>query len=501
MGDRVLSNSQKIIWDCAQFSAATVVSQGVGLIRALIIPVLLSPGQLGIWNLMNVVVAYGGNGHLGLLHGMNKMIPTLRGQGQDQLSEVTKDSAFWFNVFLSSGWLGFVLLASLVVSTNYAAPLRITAVIIFLLGLFNYFYSLLRADSRFQIISIGVGGLSILTVILIGGFGYFLPDPLEGALLGFAAAYGMIVLYWFLTGKYHFIFRINRRTLIQAFVMGFPLLALGLLDSLLLSVDRWVIVSTLGETKLGYYALCIMASNLIGLVPVSIASVLYPRMLERYGSDGNPSVMRSLFDGPTRAVTAFMGLLIGGCVLTLPVLIRFLLPEYIPSIPLLNILLPAVFFYASTFIAGNFIVAINRQKFLIVIQVLAILSAIVLDLIVVKMGYGVIGVAWSTAVVYAIYGCGYMFMAAYFVFEQGMERVRFLIDIYGIFMAMALGLVFVLNVFPVGETFGTALLFSTFQFAIFAVILCPAIWWSNRHGDLISIVRELVIKRLKGTRF
>jgi len=102
-----------------------------------------------------------------------------------------------------------------------------------------------------------------------------------------------------------------------------------------------------GETRrsmLGYYALSIMASNMIALVPGSIASVLYPKMLERYGTVGNPLALCGLFAGPMRAMAALMSVLIGCSVLLLPFLIRFFLPKYVPSISLLNILLIAAFF-------------------------------------------------------------------------------------------------------------------------------------------------------------
>lgn len=92
------SERGQIIQDSARYLFATLAGQGFGLIRSVMIPVLLNPSQLGIWNLMNVVVGYGGNAHMGILHGMNKLIPMLRGQGALAEVEQIKDSAFWISI-------------------------------------------------------------------------------------------------------------------------------------------------------------------------------------------------------------------------------------------------------------------------------------------------------------------------------------------------------------------------------------------------------------------
>ena len=88
------SGRRKIIKDSSKFLAATVLAQGIGMIRGLMMPVLFNPAQLGIWNLMGVIIGYGGNATFGLVHGMNKAIPLLRGQGNEVGSEEVKDSVF-----------------------------------------------------------------------------------------------------------------------------------------------------------------------------------------------------------------------------------------------------------------------------------------------------------------------------------------------------------------------------------------------------------------------
>ncbi|MDD5492141.1 MAG: hypothetical protein PHV60_05625, partial [bacterium] len=248
-----------------------------------------------------------------------------------------------------------------------------------------------------------------------------------------------------------------------------------------------------GATMVGYYAIGILVSNLIGLIPGSIASVLYPKMLERFGATGNPTTLMSLLDGPVRVVVMLMSLLIGGCILILPLLIKFFLPKYLPSIPFLGILVSAAFFFGAASVPGNFIIAVNKQKPLIAIQVAAILLAVAMDFVAVQMGWGLIGVAWSTACAYMVYGGGYMFLAAYFAFERRAEMTRFLVDVYALFAAMVLGLVLAVTLIPDGEAIRAAIAFTTLRSLLFIAILLPALWWCNRDGKVMAVIRNELV--------
>ena len=90
-----MDERKQIFKDSTQYLVSTVLAQGVGLFRSLVLPVLLGPAQLGIWNLMNVVIGYGANVHLGILHGLNKKVPMLRGLGNAREFDELKDSVYW----------------------------------------------------------------------------------------------------------------------------------------------------------------------------------------------------------------------------------------------------------------------------------------------------------------------------------------------------------------------------------------------------------------------
>ena len=484
------SERGQIIQDSVRYLFATIAGQGFGLIRGVMIPVLFSPAQLGIWNLMNVILGYAGNAHLGILHGMNKLVPMLRGQSQAVQVATVRDSVFWVNLSLATLAASGVTVASFIAPSTYAPSLRITAVIVWLLLIFYYLFSLLRADNRFGLVSAGVTGLSALTTVLVLVCGFLSADHLQGAFIGLAGAYGMVVAFWLWKSRYRYTFQVDLSAVRRTLTLGVPLIVLGVLETVFLSVDRWVIVARLSETQLGYYALGIMASNMITLIPGSVASVVYPRMLERFGTSGEPMSLRGLLIGPTRAVATLMAILIGGAVLILPSIIRFFLPKYAPSIPVLMLLIPGAFFCATASIPASFVTAINKQHWLMAIQGVCIGLGLILSITFVSLGWGILGVAVSTFVTYVVYGVGYIVLSARFAVRTRIEIARFLGQVFTPFFAMALALVLGLLIVPAGGTLGDEVLRIAGCMVLMATALALALWWTNRDGEVMAVVRE-----------
>src|SRR3972149_809245 len=67
-----------------QLFSASIVGQGMGLVRSMVLTVFFSPAQLGVWNFLHVIFGYGANAHLGILSGMNKLVPRYLAQGEDE---------------------------------------------------------------------------------------------------------------------------------------------------------------------------------------------------------------------------------------------------------------------------------------------------------------------------------------------------------------------------------------------------------------------------------
>jgi PST family polysaccharide transporter len=486
------SNHRQTIKDSGKYLTANIFAQGLGLVRAIVLPVLFNPAQLGIWNLMNVVINYGAISHLGLLHGMNKAIPFLSGQGKPEEVERIKDSVFWLNLVFGVVAGGILWIVAATLSAGYSLNLKIVAWIVFLQMIFLYFFSLLRADNRFGLVSRGIAGQSLLSTALILLLGFGLADSLSGALLGVALAFLLIVGYWLWKARYHFSLQLRWQSVGSAFALGLPLIILGLLDMVFMSVDRWVIAAKLGETQLGYYALAFMAANLLYLVPVAVANVLYPQMLERFATAGDYQGVSGLLLVPLRALAVLMLVLVGGATIALPLFIQLFLPKYLPSIPIIEILIPAAYLISFSTVGGNYLVAVNRQRVLMPIQIVATLFSLLLDFILLRAGYGVLGVAWGTAAGYLLYGSSYLLASAYLAMGNKSEALRFLASLLMPFLSMVIAMALANRFVPLGVTPAEYCWSAVWKSILVAALLFPAIWVANRKENWVGVMRTEV---------
>jgi hypothetical protein len=84
---------RKIIKHSSHYVSTSLIGQGIGFLRAILMPVLFTPSQLGIWNFMNLILSYTPHAQLGLMHGLNKGIPLMREDNVMHVSVWKKKSA------------------------------------------------------------------------------------------------------------------------------------------------------------------------------------------------------------------------------------------------------------------------------------------------------------------------------------------------------------------------------------------------------------------------
>jgi len=152
-------------------------------------------------------------------------------------------------------------------------------------------------------------------------------------------------------------------------------------------------VANLGVTMLGYYALGIMVNNMISLIPGSVASTLYPKMLERFALRKDPSDSANLLLIGLRLSAIVMLITICEVSFGLPVFIKICLPKYLPSVLIVKVLVLGSFFYSLSTIVGIYLVSVNRQRSLIFIQAILIGLSIILYSVVLKLKFGILAVA------------------------------------------------------------------------------------------------------------
>lgn len=451
-------------------------------------PIIFNPSQLGIWNFMNLILSYSSHAQLGLMHGLNKAIPLSKG---DELEETKiRNSIFWLNLALSTVASVSVFLFSFFIENSYKFPLRILSIIFFLQMLYYYYYSLLRAKAKFILISNGILFTSTLTTFLVLALSYLFLDPIMGALIGLGLSIFIVLIYWHVKSNYVFKFNFNLKTIKKCFIMGLPILAIGLLDSFAVSIDRMFIAINLSETQLGYYALGIMMSGILSIIPGSVASVLYTSMLERYSLNEDPKDVRNLLLGPMRVLWTLMIIIIAIILIILPLLIQLYLPKYIESISTVQILIIGSFFMSASYLPGQFLIAVNKQKLIIVIQLIICIIVSIVDYFCIHYGYGFLGVAIGTITGYSIYGIGYTSIALNLIFDDKKEILKYLFWLILPLLTLFLTFMFVNCLFNFLPNEKPQLLFSIIKLIIVLFATLLSVWIVNKDGVVFHFFKN-----------
>lgn len=354
------------LWgDTFWMSAAGLVSAGLCIVRALLLPKIINdPAHYGLLLIINLIVGYGAYANLGVTLGIYRQIPYLRGVGIDE-EEIAR---------LRNSSFGFVLLMGLV-----------TVISVFLLG-----WTQIKSGTTLGFIILGAGAALVplrnLTAILtnlyqadqrfrslavLGFFYFFLSVGLTllGAhLFGVIGAAGALIIvelifvitYWIRLG-YRLIPKLNWGKIWRVMRVGLPLTLIVFLRFGLESVDKVFIARFVGGVDRGFLNLAATVGMLVILIPGKLGVVLNPELARSTGAGDRSALKRRLVR--YTEVTAFVGALVAGlAVIGSRTVLAAWLPNYAPSIALIALYAPRMAFHSIIQVAGNTLVHLLIEK-------------------------------------------------------------------------------------------------------------------------------------------
>ena len=385
------------------FTGSTLALQGSRLGVGLVAARLLGPTTYGWWNALSMVLTYGVVVHGGVLYGFLRDVPLFKGKGDFQQVELTRRVAW-----------GIVLCTSLLVSlamgvfaavgpmpATLRASVASMALLFFVWQLYDYLTRYLKSDRRFVWASYQQFAFAGLLVLLAVPMTFLL--RLEGYMLGQAAV--TVVISVLIARRLPFSFKPKTdwretRRLVRS---GAPILVSGLLGGLLITVDRFVILSVLGVTELGHYSLTIMVVGFGSLVTSTMATQMYPRMAEEFGRTGDYSTLRTWVLRQATITTAVTVIIVGAIYLLLPSVVQRLLPAYVPGVSAAMIILIKLLFVPLESALGNFLVVVGKQGYGMLALAVAVGVNAGLAVILAKAGMGIRGVALASMVTFVGY--------------------------------------------------------------------------------------------------
>jgi O-antigen/teichoic acid export membrane protein len=496
-----MDKTKKFFNDVVFYSASTFFSNILNFITGIVIRRILQPALMGLFNEMMLIFDYARYSHLGIIDSLDRELPYFYGRKDYKRVELLRDIGFTIclmvTLCISAGILAASFFIKVTNSRLFVNGVRIVALMI-IFRLINSLYIVLnRSRNRFSIISkytviIAVADV-IIKVILVIKFGLY--GLLWASLLTWII--GLLYFYKASGEKFRFVLSIPFYEVRRLFKIGFPIFIMGFVAMTLTSIDRIMIIKLLDAERLGFYTIALMVSSYMLQLPSLVYGVIFPRFYQAYGEKQNIFEIKELFMKPTMVFAYFFPVFTGLVILALPLLIRYLLPAYMPGLLPAYLLLLGYSFISLVNMSGYLLIALNKQVKMIVIGVICIFIGIILNwLFIRKFNLELTGVAIGTSITFFVYTTiltAYAFMN---YTKKIFAHLKFFMELYFPFFWVLI-LLATLRAF-VFKTSGDILkdvYIISFKGLIFVLCCIPLVLYANKKTAILTLLKGTYLKK------
>ena len=398
---------RKFVRDSVGFAFSQYLVRLLNLIRGLVAARLLGPAAYGAWSALLLLFDYGGCAPLGTYQGLDRVVPARIVDGDPRQLERAKRSGL-FNVMLLSGIYAAICLAYFARSGGQIrtawglAGIALTLGCVAMTNLSLYHLTLMRSHGNIGAVSVWFLLQSVIGVVLglalIPAFGAW------GLLWGWVAGTAVATLSAMWRG--HAVVPLTMapsRDSLDLLAVGFPMFMYALSGFLMRSLDRVIILRFLGTEPLGLYALGVSAVTFLLTLPDAVAYVLYPRLVRRYRESGDdPAAIRGQVEQAVRILAVGTPALCAIAYLGANDVVEWFLPRFHEGVPALRILCFSAAGLALANLASIVLTTLGRQLLLVPVALGMRLLGVFLDLLAIRLGQGIRGVAWATFVTFVI---------------------------------------------------------------------------------------------------
>lgn len=385
-------------------SASTLLLQTSRFLTLLLIARWLGPEKFGTWNMLNLILIYGSFINFGVLNAMNREVPFYNGRGSFEKSNYISNLSWTFSLFTAMIFcvVSLIVLEFTSLDKDISTPLKLVIMTLFAQQIYNYFQIYFKANIKFNLVNV--------QRIIFGVFFPLFTIPLTfyfnlyGFIIGQTVTFLSLIAISYKITPIKLTLRWNFKDIKRLIKIGLPIMGAGLLYSILITIDRWIIVNYLSIKDLGFYSITIMTISTVSFIPMILAEQYYPRMAYSYGQMNNRKNLKPII--LKQSISSF--------ILTMPVvisiylfappLIKIYMPDYIHGIQPLQIAILGMIFLSLAGGPANFLNTIGKQTYYLIIQGIAIIINIIVGILFIKFGFGLNGVALSVAITYAVYG-------------------------------------------------------------------------------------------------
>lgn len=405
-------------FDFIVLTGSTVVTSIFSFFYSVYARKYVVPSEYGIFVASNILLLYFNYLQLGTLNSLNRDYTQLLGAGKINEAKRLKSSTFVFIVSIYS--LAFLIITMFVLVyfkgdflNHYAFGYMSNALISLFIAVDSYSTNIVRMEGNYNY-SAFVGIIKTIVAIVSGIFFVQMYGYYGLYIMPFSASLMSIILNSRIS-ICGIRLKFNIEDNIESIKTGFPLLINSLLWTMMMSVDKFVILILMTVEDLGVYSVALLGFSTMVLIPQTISQVFYFKISKLYGETGSIAV---LIDSTLRysklisIISSFASIIV---YFLLPIFIRIVMPQYIHGIVAAQILIIGVSIYSTTILYGNIFTILKMNYQLIKNSVILFIFNVLFSFsFCLAFGKNIENVAIGTSLSYAIYS----FMLIYIVAKE-----------------------------------------------------------------------------------
>jgi len=272
------------------FASSAILVHGASAIANVVLMRWIGPTDMGAWQALVLVQTYLGVVRVGVVNGLNREYPFLKGAGDDASAlEIAATARFHCGLSALAGF-GYFATRAAVGAPQAAFALACMALVSAAQFYRSYLEGTLRGSNEFRWLSRVngmTGALQLLSLPLVawGGFRAMCVRFAVIELLGLAllhAGHPALVTPRPRLAAYR-----------RLFATGLPLFASNYLLATSATFGRVFVLSHGGAESLGLFHVSISVQGALGMVPSTIVLYLAPRFAQQFGKENNARAIAS----------------------------------------------------------------------------------------------------------------------------------------------------------------------------------------------------------------
>lgn len=413
-----------------KFSIVQIVGAVVSLLASLYIATVILPDEYGIYGFLLLWLTYASFISPGIIAAGSREMPGLLGKGKvDTAIRIQNASLTPELIWILIPFAAIIIASFFFTDFTYKAGLIIVAFSYLTGRLVTYWSSYNFIREKFNTVAVAnliqFIAVPILTLLAVSWLKVY------AMLLAPLVVNIVLWIYYIKKGSLNYTFVLDRKEIFRLLKIGIVLQAGTVVFCVYQLMDRTIIAAMLSQEQLGLYTYALMFVMVALTIPASFTNVLQP-ILWRHAEKAK-TIIEGFKDAKRIAVYFALGtaMLIPLIQVGFYLIVNLITKNYIDCIPIFNIL--SYNLYLTSILAIPSIVLqssiVNKQRISLLFYAIGLVICILLDILVIHLGYGVVGVAWVTIGSQGLVTLAIYWFTRRYMFADTAEYLRFLTKI------------------------------------------------------------------------